>query len=221
MRVRFSALLKQHTGFLLLYLLILIAAFIAMAAFSKDDLFLLINSYYNEAFDLFFIAYTWVGDGLTMILVALGFLFVKYRYALLTILAYGYTALFGQIAKRLINEPRPVKYFEEIGEIRIIQGLDMHHWHSFPSGHSITAFALATTLAFLMPVQKKKYAWILVLLAALAAFSRVYLSQHFILDIVVGSIIGVFLTFHLIWLLLNSEWYHAEKLEGRLLGNKK
>lgn len=221
MRVRFSALLKQHTVFLTLYLLVLVSAFVALMAFSNQDLFLLINRYYNNAFDLFFLGYTWVGDGVTMILVAIGFLFVKYRYALLTILAYAYTAIFGQIVKKLINAPRPVKYFEGIEEIRVIKGVDMHHWNSFPSGHSITAFALATTIAFLIPQQQKKHTWILVLLAALAAFSRVYLSQHFVLDVVVGSIIGVFLTFHLIWLLLNSKWYHSEKLEGRILGSKK
>ncbi|HEY0898154.1 MAG TPA: phosphatase PAP2 family protein [Sphingobacteriaceae bacterium] len=221
MQVRFSALLKQHRVFLILYLLLLIGAFIALATFSKRDLFLLINNYYSDLFDLFFIAYTWVGDGLTMLLVAAGLLFVKYRYAILTVLAYGYTAIFSQVPKRIFNEPRPVKYFEGMEEIRTIPGLDTHHWNSFPSGHSVTAFALATVIAFLIPCRYKNQTWILVLMAALAAFSRVYLSQHFVMDAVVGSVIGVFLTFHLIYMLLNSKWYHSEKLEGRIFGSSK
>lgn len=218
MRVRFLSLLKQHQAFLLVYLFFLLLAFVVMAAVSKHELFLFINSYYNDFFDAFFIGYTWAGDGWTMLLVAVALVFVKYRYALLTIMAYGYTALFGLIIKRLLNEPRPMKYFENQDPIRIIEGLDMHSWHSFPSGHSITAFALSTVLAYLMPRKYKKLTWILVLLAVLAGFSRVYLSQHFFQDVVAGSVIGVFLSFHMIWLLLNSAWYHSEKLEGRLFG---
>ncbi|HEY1023438.1 MAG TPA: phosphatase PAP2 family protein [Flavisolibacter sp.] len=218
MRVRFLSLLKQHQEFLLLYLFFLLVAFVIMAAVPKYELFLLVNRYYNSFFDVFFVAYTWAGDGWTMFLVAVGLVFVKYRYALLTILAYGYTSLFGWIIKRLMNEPRPFKYFENREPIRVIEGFDMHSWYSFPSGHSITAFALATVMAFLMPARYKKFTWILVLLAVLAGFSRVYLSQHFFQDIVAGSVIGVFFSFHMIWLLLNSKWYHSEKLEGRLFG---
>jgi undecaprenyl-diphosphatase len=57
---------------------------------------------------------------------------------------------------------------------------------SFPSGHSATAFAAATAVAFLCP---KLRPWALGLAAAVA-LSRVYLRVHFPLDILVGGLIG-------------------------------
>ena len=65
----------------------------------------------------------------------------------------------------------------------------MHAMNSFPSGHTITAFAIFIILAM---VVKKQYLKVLFTLTAiLAGFSRVYLSQHFLEDIFLGALIGV------------------------------
>ena len=104
-------------------------------------------------------------------------LFVRYRFAVLMLMAYGYTSIFAQVLKRIFNTPRPVKFFEGIETIRVIEGYPIHQWKSFPSGHSVSSFALATVLVYLLP--NKKAAWIILPLALLAAFSRVYLAQHF------------------------------------------
>ena len=58
---------------------------------------------------------------------------------------------------------------------------------SFPSGHSMNAFALATVLALTFP-------WIAPGAAAVAASiaaSRVILGLHFLSDVLVGSLLGV------------------------------
>jgi membrane-associated phospholipid phosphatase len=58
---------------------------------------------------------------------------------------------------------------------------------SFPSGHSVTAFALAYVLARLYP----KASPVFYGLAAMVAFSRVYLASHFLSDIVAGAAFGL------------------------------
>src|SRR5574337_224642 len=58
---------------------------------------------------------------------------------------------------------------------------------SFPSGHSITAFALAFVLARAYP----RYAWLFYGLAGLVALSRVYLVKHFPSDVVAGAAVGM------------------------------
>lgn len=58
---------------------------------------------------------------------------------------------------------------------------------SFPSGHAAAAFACATLLAWLTPLPKVP----LFVLAALIAFSRVYVGVHYPLDVIGGAVLGV------------------------------
>ncbi len=57
---------------------------------------------------------------------------------------------------------------------------------SFPSGHSITAFAVAVPLALLYPTLVVP----LLFLAASVAVSRIVLGMHFLSDIIAGCAIG-------------------------------
>ncbi len=57
---------------------------------------------------------------------------------------------------------------------------------SFPSGHSMTAFAVTVTLAAFYPV----LLGLLLVCAASVAVSRVLLGMHFVSDVVAGSILG-------------------------------
>jgi len=58
---------------------------------------------------------------------------------------------------------------------------------SFPSGHSASAFNLATLLSSFYPALIP----ISFTTAGLVAFSRVYLGKHFLSDSVTGSVIGI------------------------------
>jgi undecaprenyl-diphosphatase len=63
--------------------------------------------------------------------------------------------------------------------------------YSFPSGHSITAFAIAIAIGFFYPFL---LAYLLVA-AVLIACSRIILGMHFLSDVLAGSAIGVLLGF--------------------------
>jgi membrane-associated phospholipid phosphatase len=58
---------------------------------------------------------------------------------------------------------------------------------SFPSGHAMSAFAVATAIAVLAPRMRAP----VLALAAAIAFSRVYLGVHFWIDVLVGAALGV------------------------------
>jgi membrane-associated phospholipid phosphatase len=59
---------------------------------------------------------------------------------------------------------------------------------SFPSGHATSAFAIFLAVAL---ISGNRYVKVLCFIfACLVAFSRVYLSQHFLIDIIAGSMIG-------------------------------
>jgi undecaprenyl-diphosphatase len=61
--------------------------------------------------------------------------------------------------------------------------------YSFPSGHSITAFAIAISIGFFYP----QLQLCLLFIALLIAASRIILGMHFLSDVLAGSAIGVVL----------------------------
>ena len=63
--------------------------------------------------------------------------------------------------------------------------------YSFPSGHSITAFAVAIPLGLFYPYLETT----LLAAACLIAISRIVLGMHFLSDVIAGSAIGLVLGF--------------------------
>jgi undecaprenyl-diphosphatase len=71
------------------------------------------------------------------------------------------------------------------------------HTGAFPSGHSTTAFACATVLAW----SDRRLAIPAYVLAALIAISRVYVGVHWPLDIIGGAVLGTLVATALLRLL--------------------
>jgi undecaprenyl-diphosphatase len=82
------------------------------------------------------------------------------------------------LVKAAVGENRPT----EPGPLVTIP-----HSHSFPSGHTATAFAGAMMLSYLVPRAAPAF----FVLAAAIAYSRLYVGVHFPLDVVGGAVIGV------------------------------
>jgi undecaprenyl-diphosphatase len=62
--------------------------------------------------------------------------------------------------------------------------------HSFPSGHAARAFLLATMAVFLGPAW---FAIVLVIWAPLVSLARVAMGVHYISDVLVGGVFGIFM----------------------------
>jgi membrane-associated phospholipid phosphatase len=85
---------------------------------------------------------------------------------------------------------RPYFYIEQgLINVPLVNDVQMHKQHSFPSGHSTTIFALATILS--LHFKSYRTGIILFFISIFTAYSRVYLSQHFIQDVLAGSMFGV------------------------------
>lgn len=61
---------------------------------------------------------------------------------------------------------------------------------SFPSDHAAGGFALATTPLLARDRWTRRLGWLMLALACLLAFSRVYVGHHYPLDVIGGALIG-------------------------------
>jgi len=95
--------------------------------------------------------------------------------------------ILNNIIKLIIGRTRPSLWFDE-GEYGFAPfSFGGSRYMSFPSGHSNTAFALATALGYFWP-KGRKY---LYAAAALVALSRVVVTAHYLSDVIAGSVLGV------------------------------
>jgi membrane-associated phospholipid phosphatase len=140
----------------------------------------------------------------------------NYRAAFLLATSYGVTSIVAQAAKNLFEAPRPKLYFkDQLSRIHFVKGIDILSYHSFPSGHTITAFSAAVVMAYL--AKNKKWSVLLLLIAILVGYSRMYLSEHFFEDVTGGSVLGVLITvFWLSWL-DSKQFLHTSKWNGGLI----
>lgn len=203
-------LFRANRPFYLTYAVLLLVVGGLQLAFSQTELMQWINARNTPATDVFFTYATYLGDGAFFAVVILTLLLRSYRWAIKGLLAFGLTSLLAQGLKRLVftDRPRPAKFFEGQAGFRHVEGVELAHYHSFPSGHSTSAFALFCLLALI--VKDKRWGYVFALLAALTAYSRVYLFQHFVEDVYAGSLLGVVCS-TLIFSFLNSHWTRKPK----------
>ena len=186
--------MKKYLAFYIPYFLFVLTFVVMILCNSKADLHLWLTSFYTPVGDVFFRYYTYVGDWIPFVVIT-GLLFYRYRMALFVLVSQLVTGLVSIIIKQTWNEPRPLAYFKEhLPNIQLHQvaGVHMYSAHSFPSGHTITAFAFFLALAFY--TRKPTLQFLYFVLALLVGYSRIYLSQHFAIDVLAGSFIGVSVT---------------------------
>lgn len=143
---------------------------------------------------MFFKYLTHVGDGIGVAIVGLIFLIFKSKRAALQIwLSAALGGFLSQIMKHLVfgQTPRPARYFGEIKPyvLHYVEGVDMNYVNSMPSGHTTAAFAMCLSIAFVY--KKRQVDSAMFILALFMGVSRIYLSQHFLEDVYVGSLVGV------------------------------
>ena len=140
-------------------------------------------------------------------------LLLFYRAGWATFLASNLllTTLIVQPIKHIVNAPRPLTWFAEHmpdQTLPLVDGIRMNLWLSFPSGHTATFFALFFSLSVICCAENIKgkniLSFLCFLCATFGAYTRIYLSQHFALDIFAGILIAIFSTLILYFFLVKK-----------------
>ena len=138
-------------------------------------------------------------------------LLLFYRAGWATFLASNLllTTLIVQPIKHIVNAPRPLTWFAEHMPdltLPLVDGVRMNLWLSFPSGHTATFFALFFSLSVICYAENIKgkniLSFLCFLCATFGAYTRIYLSQHFALDIFAGILIATLSTILLYYFLV-------------------
>lgn len=201
----FTNTLVAHRAFVIPYLIFLCAGTIALSFVEKEQLFLEMHHVHTAALDFIFRYLTHLGDGLFWVVVVLTLAFYRFGYASFLALCFALSGLLAQFLKKLVfpGALRPMGWFGSDEKIALMEGVDLHAFHSFPSGHTATAFSLLFAVALISP--RKWLGVPLLLLAVFIGYSRVYIGQHFFEDVYFGSVVGVLCTL-IVWLLFYSQW---------------
>ncbi len=197
MKLTIRDVLGKVKWFIVPYLVVLCACLIIKLIFTRETIYFTVNGM-NAPFADFLAPYvTNLGDGITAITIAAIVAFFNYRKAFIIATSYAITSITAQGLKYIFDAPRPKLYFKDkLSDIHFVKGVDVLSVHSFPSGHTVTAFSLA--IVFTYWCKNKAWGIVFLILAMLVGYSRMYLSEHFFEDVVAGSVIGVMVT--VIWL---------------------
>ncbi|RYU95191.1 phosphatase PAP2 family protein [Emticicia agri] len=189
--------LRNHRAFFILFFLWLIILACLQIAFSPTEMTFWVNRHHSPSLDTFFWLITLLGEDGFWLIPLLVYLYQYFsgkkdvkNKAIMLIIIWITKGIISVGLKNIFNLPRPMEVYENSGRaIHLVRGLEIHHWQSFPSGHTFTGFAFACF--FMLVARNNALGFLWLGLAMLIGYSRVYLFQHFPRDVFAGSILSV------------------------------
>lgn len=215
-------LLRNNTVFIALSLILLGVLGLELLYIPKGELHLLLCDRHTPARDIFYRYYTQVAEWFPYVLCIFLLLFSRIGDGMLATSGLVFSALTTQLFKYVVNAPRPIMWFAAHMpdvQLPLTEGVQVHSWFSFPSGHTTSFFALAFVLCI---IATKKLSMVncklsigvqilLFIMATLGGYSRIYLSQHFAIDVFAGIVVGVLITFlcyAIFYRFEDKKWYN-------------
>lgn len=164
--------------------------------FPKGDLVIALNGLHSPALDVFFKNITHLGDAIIVVPIIIYLWFTDKKAFLIFLIIFALQALIVLLFKQFLfyRWPRPRNFFEDelFFSLHHVKDVVIHHRNSFPSGHTLTAFSTALFFVWVRPVRKSLQI-LLIILAAIVGISRLYLLQHFLVDVFFSIILSILL----------------------------
>ncbi|QWD66786.1 phosphatase PAP2 family protein [Polynucleobacter sp. MWH-Aus1W21] len=154
----------------------------------QSSSFLFINQLTQRLPDTLWAWLTFLGNGWGVFALAFPLLLLAPRILMAGIFAGAIAAVASSALKGIFNLPRPAGILTEGSFYRIGEAL-LHR--AFPSGHTLTAFAIASAFYFSAPRDKRAPVLLLFVIAALVGLSRNAVGAHWLTDVLGGAGLGI------------------------------
>ena len=154
----------------------------------EPDMFLAINAWCAKVAPVIWTALSMLGNAWCILAVTAPLLVLAPRLMWAWLCAAPFAVAFARIGKGLLESPRPAAVVDN-AQMHIV-GETLHNV-SMPSGHTLTAFAVASAIYFALPQQGRiRHLWLFGL-AAGAGLSRIAVGAHWPGDVAVGLCLGI------------------------------
>lgn len=187
----YSIISKPFKIAFILCLAIALPLFLSAYLYSRESVFLWLNGDLGNMGDFSFVSFSLLAEGWMWIpyfILLFGWFKKDHLFILLNFLI---STLLTQLPKNLFWDQlsRPMASGIPHDQIHTVKGVTLNMWNSFPSGHTATAFTIYLVTVFFFP--KKEIVILGAFYAIACGYSRVYLAQHFPLDVAGGIVVAL------------------------------
>lgn len=154
----------------------------------QSSSFLFVNQLARSLPDTLWAWLTFLGNGWGVFAIAFPLLLLAPRILTAAIFAGALAAIVSIILKDYFDLPRPAGVLADGSFYRLGEPLLNK---AFPSGHTLTAFAVAAALYFSCDKDKRKLMLLLFLIATLVGLSRSAIGAHWLTDVLGGAGFGI------------------------------
>lgn len=183
----------KNSLFLLLFFIGVVISSCLLFTSSDKQVFFTVNELHTPFMDKLMTVLSAYGRGDTIAIIfilLLAFPLFRNKEYFSTTLTYGILVPgIIHFSKEYFSKARPIGQFG-LENVHTVPWLENLYFNSFPSGHTMGAFGFFLVLNYFIPQKKWYISVFFFLLAAGCGYSRIYLGQHFLSDVIAGSIAG-------------------------------
>ncbi len=179
-----------HKHLFISFVTLWLTGFVYWCINGKEAAFLIINGAHTPFFDFAMPIFTLLGEFYLLIPMLLFVTLRNVKVGVGMAISYACASSITQVLKFCApwHNDRPVLYFYQDTRVHYIANYFNSVSHSFPSGHTTLVFSVMMYLA--LTVKQFSLQFYCLSIATIVAYSRVYLAQHFVEDVLAGSLIG-------------------------------
>lgn len=211
-------LLSKSRYFFIPFIFCWLIGFVFILFLSKGDAVLFFNESRSAPANLFFLLANMLAEWQFLLLLLAFMIWKSYGLTFVAIISFISGSFIVQFLKKFIfGYPRPASFFEGEIFLNFLEGMPIAYYNSFPSGHTTTAFIIFTALALFS--YSKSFQLCCFFLALSSGVARIYLLQHFAMDVLAGATLGVLISTFIYLFVIKFNLFNFEKWNNKSLSS--